>query len=939
MPDPKPTRSILTEGQRRLHAVLLAMSLYTLANAAFLWITSGQLVEGRVLPAFYQWMLVSHVVVGTLLIAPMVIFVFWHLRRALAMHNPKAVWTGVFVTFCAFALLATGLFMFSRSNAAANAWAFIGHRVLAIAAPAGYVVHRYLARHKPATSAVRLGVFAPLAFLCISLGIHYATLPDPRPEPQHFVKQPKPGEDPFKQDFPDYGVSGVPSTSPFFPAATRSGTGGFLRPGLLTNDDLATNDVLEKDIADAGFSVNAKIGSETCARCHADIVDQWSKSAHRFSSFNNPFYRAAVEALRNEDDGKTRSQWCAGCHDPAIMMAGNWMKDIEPTIAESQAGLTCLACHLMDEVHGVGGNGNYKINDAAPSPYLFDQAKGGTLAEVRDLLIKSKPDVHKADMLKPVFRTSEYCGTCHKVSLDTPVNRYRWIRGQNEYDNHQDSGVTHSNARTWYLPPVTKTCQDCHMPLVDAPKGDVSAKNGKVKSHLFIGPNTALPHIRGDKETIAQIEAFLKEAKMRVDVFAVKQGDRLAEAPDARPIAITAGEPAEIQVVVRNQGVGHTFPGGTLDSNESWIHFTVSEAAAAGAPSKPLFESGGIDPETKRIDRDAHFYRVLFVDEQGREADRRNPHDFRAAVHLKVIGPSTSDVVRYSMTVPPELAGRKLAVKATLRWRKFSPDYTAFSWKATMKGRTPPELPITDIASSTATFDVVAPGTVVPAAPVDAARVNKEWQRWNDWGVACAIQGDTRGAERAFKVVRDADPKRPDGWRNLARAKLIDGAAAPALELLTQADAVDPGNAQTAFFLGQALERLGQYDEALQQYGIAAQRFPNDRTNHQTVAGILYRLERYDEALLAALRVLAIDPEDRTAHKLRMEIYGAKAAEEKDAAKRAELEAAQSVAAKAVAKFSVDESAQKWTNEFRRARPDVNLESLPIHIHELRRIP
>jgi hypothetical protein len=923
--------TILTLGQRRVHGTVLALAVFLVANAAYLFFFPP---PARTLPGFYQSMLVSHVVLGIALLVPMTWFVVWHLRRALAMHNRTAIWTGVAITAASYALFVTGLFLFTKANSVENRWAFISHRVLALLVPAGYVFHRYVAHHKPVAWAVRAGIVAPVVTFAAMAGIHLATLPEPRPAPQPFVERPAPGVDPFRDDFPDYGVSGARKGTAFFPAATRSITDSFLPKGLLTNNDLSTTATLEKEVKDHGFAIQARIGSETCARCHMDIVEQWARSAHRYASFNNPFYRASVEALREEDDGKTRSHWCGGCHDPAIMMAGNMGKDIDPLNPESQSGLTCLACHLMDEVHGVGGNGNYRINDGLPSPYLFDQAKGGVLAETRDLLIRSKPDVHKQDMLKPVFRKNEYCGTCHKVSLDTPVNRYRWFRGQNEYDNHHNSGANHANAQTFYLPPAPKTCQDCHMPLVDAPMGDVAAKGGKVRSHLFIGPNTALPHIRGDQATVKEIEAFLQNKMMRVDVFAVRQGDRVAEAPDMRPAAITAGEDAEIQVVVRNLGVGHTFPGGTLDSNESWIDFVVADAAD---PSKVLVRSGAIDPATKRVDRDAHFYRVVFVTEQGREADRRNPHDFRAAAHLKVIGPSTSDLVRYGVVVPKEWAGRKLQVTATLKWRKFTQNYLEFSWGRAMKGRPLPELPVTDIAKGTATFEVVAAAPAEVAA-VPAEKIAKDWMRWNDWGIGLLLQGDTKGAEVAFTKLRDADSKRVDGWRNLARTKLEDGDPRAALELLQKADACDPGSAQNAFFLGVALEDLGQLDAALAEFAKVNARFPDDRQAHRRTGRILWRQEKLDESLAAFLRVLAIDPEDREAHYHRMLLYRAKA----DAATGDEKESALHAAGeaeKAFRKFSLDESAQKWTNDFRRERPDVNLESQPVHVHRLETRP
>ena len=40
-------------------------------------------------------------------------------------------------------------------------------------------------------------------------------------------------------------------------------------------------------------------------------------------------------------------------------------------------------------------------------------------------------------------------------------------------------------------------------------------------------------------------------------------------------LLVKSGERITADVVVRNIGVGHTFPGGTNDSNEGWLEFTV----------------------------------------------------------------------------------------------------------------------------------------------------------------------------------------------------------------------------------------------------------------------------------------------------------------------------------------------------------------------------
>jgi tetratricopeptide (TPR) repeat protein len=911
---------ILSRPERSLLVFILTVSAYMVGNAAYLYASPP---ERSVLPAFYQWMLVSHVVAGVALIPALVVFILLHVRKALKLRNAKAAISGGGVAVASLALLATGFFLFERANSAENRWALRSHQILALAAPALYAAHRFFGRRRPARALVARGFAVPCAIFLASIAIHAATKPPIPPEPQAFVEKPPDGVDPWREAWPDYGAAGADPKSVFFPANTRSITGGFLKGTLLTNADVSDADTLKKDLDRYGFAVDAKIGSAQCERCHQDVVDQWSRSAHRYASFNNPFYRASVEALREEENGRVRSQWCAGCHDPAIMMAGNMTHDIKPDIPESQAGLTCLSCHRMDEVHGVGGNGNYRIADAAPSPYLFADAKSGIFAEVHDLLVKSKPDVHKRDMLKPVFRTSEYCGTCHKVSLDVPVNGYRWLRGQNEYDAHQDSGVSRNNARTFYLPEKARSCQDCHMPLVDAPLGDVSAKNGKVRSHLFLGPNTALPHIRGDERTLAEIAEFRKN-RLRADVFAVKVERDGVEtsyaAPDLRDVPLAAGETVEFQIVVRNKDVGHPFPGGTLDSNEAWIRFSVVDR---DAPDETRFLSGAVDDETKRVDEEAHFYRVVFVDEHGREADRRNPQDFRAAVHLNVIGPGTADVVRYGVKVPDDFAGKRLRVKAEVLWRKFNRNYVEFAWNRVFPGKAPPDIPIDVIASAEAEFPVVA-GKAPDPAPLSPEATQKDWVRFNDWGIGLLLQGDTKNAVVAFRSVADALPDRVDGWRNLARAAIDEGDNALALELLKKAEAVAPSNAQNAYFFGVVREKTGALDDAIAAFERAAEGFPNDRTIHQRLGQIRWKQGRFEEALLDNLRVLAIDPEDRTAHLQRMYIY--RALGDEPAAAEAQ---------KAYRRYQIDESAQQWTNEYRRSNPHVNLESRMVHVHVL----
>ena len=116
--------TILTRGQRRLHLVLLALAIFMTGNAAYLF--AARLAAGEsyaaALTRFYQSQLVLHVAVGILVLLPMAVFVVWHMKRALAMQNRRAVWTGIGVTAAVVALLVTGLFLFQKANSAENRW-------------------------------------------------------------------------------------------------------------------------------------------------------------------------------------------------------------------------------------------------------------------------------------------------------------------------------------------------------------------------------------------------------------------------------------------------------------------------------------------------------------------------------------------------------------------------------------------------------------------------------------------------------------------------------------------------------------------------------------------------------------------------------------------------------------------------------------------------
>ena len=977
---------LLTPPQRKLFTAAFLFTLLMIGNAIYLALASHGLGVGRdpeVLPFTYQVMLLVHLVGGLIAFVVAIAFIGTHMPRMIRSHRRLTRMTGFCLAGLWLILLLSGLFILSEANSRQNMWIFVAHQVGALALAGVYVSHRWLSRDPPSrTVALRTTLWLAGGIVVIWLmhvteigrspkaalkaaaaaesprGAQYARTSMVLAGQSMFATASVPattnaagartattelvptstasaapatgGEDvpsglpralnePFPWGESAFRAPGDPDLkSIFYPAKTTTTTGGYLPTRILTHDDLPNLEKFTAETHAKGFAPNYYLGAQSCERCHADIVAQWATSAHRFASFNNPFYRKSVENTR-EKAGNKRSKFCGGCHDPAIMLAGNMEKTINPLTPESQAGLTCLACHAIDRIHDKTGNGNYNIHDQTESPYMFDLAKSGIARQVHDYLLKAKPSVHRQRMLKPVFRESEFCLTCHKVNLDVQVNDYRWIRGQNEYDAWHNSGFAHNNPTTWYEPPVTKTCQACHMAPEAAVRGDVSAEDGKVASHRFLGVNTALPHIRGDQDTIDRIETFLRDGKLRVDVFAVHREDgTIVLAPEQKMPVLKPGEIVQVDVVVRNMGVGHTFPGGTNDSNEGWIDFT------AKVGEELVYQSGAVRAD-KHVDPGAHFFQAVIVDRHGGRIVKRNALDIYTPVYANVIRPSTSDIARYRFRVPKDAEGKRVVMRADLRWRKFNRAFTEFVYE----GEAVPDLPITVIAHS----DVTLPISVEAQSKVMPAEKPEDWKRYNDYGVGLFLDEDTRGALAMFERVAQLQPKQFDGWLNQARAYIADGSLQKAEEMLRKASAATPDQPRIAFFWGQVLERSGRLSEAVEAYRATLQRYPKSRDTWGRLGRTYWLMGRAQDSADAYLKVLDIDPEHAQSYYQLSLAYKVLAADEKNEDRRRKFEHAAAETRKAFEKYKIDENAPRVTQTFRDSHPFENRMSQPIVVH------
>src|SRR3954464_3064640 len=451
-----------------------------IALFALLLVNSAYLAAFDTPSLFYFANVAAHAIGGVLLAVAAAVYLIRFRPRL------SALGTGAAVLLACAAAAGAGLFVVGATTP--NVWLVQTHIALAAAGSALVVARRYAAARRN-TNTRRYAPLWPVAAAALLAFAVLGSVNTTREFQQRYRIR-NPTRPPATMD----GEGGGPS-GPFFPSSANTTSGKIIPADFFTT-------------------------SAACGRCHKDIYDQWNSSVHHVSSFNNQWYRKSIEYMQDVA-GVPASKWCAGCHDHAVFFNGRFdrpnKKKMDP--AEAQAGLACTSCHAIVHVGSSMGQGDFTVE----YPPLHDLAASERPVArwVHDRLLYLDPAPHRQVFLKPFHReqTAEFCSTCHKVHLDAPVNRYRWFRGFNEYDNWQASGVSGQGARSFYYPATPQKCADCHMPLVAS--NDPAAKHGKVRSHRFPGANTAVPFVNHDRVQLKTVQDFLRDGQISVDVFGI----------------------------------------------------------------------------------------------------------------------------------------------------------------------------------------------------------------------------------------------------------------------------------------------------------------------------------------------------------------------------------------------------------------------------------
>ncbi len=417
-------------------------------------------------------------------------------------------------------------------------------------------------------------------------------------------------------------------------------------------------------------------GSESCgsSNCHSQIVKEWLPSAHRYSSMDVLFQR--VQEIMVEETAPEVTRYCAGCHDPISLFAGaKTQSNITLSADGANEGVSCLVCHSIVQAD-VQGNGDYTVRPAVR--YAFELKEGNAAKFISDFLIRIYPKHHISSYSRSLYKTPEFCGSCHKQYVDKEVNiDIGKVQGQNQYDSWKNSHWNQDRE-----PQETINCRECHMPLVasvDPARGDATDYNrqlndNKHRSHRTLASNQYIPKLMGLEG--ADEHTHLTEKWLRGEIEIPEIAEKWTtgptiqidiHAPSTLPAGIT-GIKSNIRVILSNRKTGHDYPTGPLDMIESWLELQIEDNNG-----QTIYHSGQLD-ESGNIVNTQLSYRADGFDRKGKLIDRHNLWDLVGASYKRSLYPGMSDTVNIQLETPPEGA-EKLSITAKLWYRKVNNEF------------------------------------------------------------------------------------------------------------------------------------------------------------------------------------------------------------------------------------------------------------------------
>ncbi|HKU37767.1 MAG TPA: multiheme c-type cytochrome [Polyangiales bacterium] len=586
---------------------------------------------------------------------------------------------------------------------------------------------------------------------------------------------------------------------------------------------------------------------QACAGCHQEAAREWFSSAHAHASFDNPWYRSSVDVLRAEVSFES-SRHCGGCHDPVLLLAGAMDREVKPEDPRVAVGVTCLVCHSVRAATS-DGNASFVLT-TAPVPY----PKDGDPESLR---------AHRERLSAKPLKTPALCASCHRGFLGRHTGIGHHLSGMDEPGSWRGSAWAGTRSNT-PEPVTSQTCADCHMRPEAVQFEEAAAKGGKLKSHRFAGAHTPIATQIGDLRQTQLLTEQLQSGIVLDAPIVWRNGtpQLSSELQDLR-----AGERLALDVTVRNLAVGHTFPGGVKDMQDTWLELRVRDARG-----REIARAG--TRHARGDDASAFVMRALQVDKNGRPETQHVVTRFGTVAYDHTVPPLGARAVRYGFSVPPGSVG-PLRVQARVLHRRHRREAREFACEATRSERGRGFVAAAPKRGDQV-FDGCAEEPIVEVAHVELAfgqpSARPSWERLYDHalGLSLSVQEDLGEAQAsAERALRESEP-----LRDLApeqRAKLLtllgriaarQGRLAEALGYADRAQALLGEHPAVARVRADAYAQVWRWKECAAALTDVTRLAPGDTAAFRDLAKARYSAGDARGALEAAHAGLALQPRD-----------------------------------------------------------------------------
>lgn len=318
------------------------------------------------------------------------------------------------------------------------------------------------------------------------------------------------------------------------------------------------------------------LDSAACGGCHREQYREWEGSMHAYAA-DDPVFRA-LNTLMQREVPPEQQTFCLTCHAPMAVRLGRPTDFASLDANPELKGVTCYFCHAVDTTNGssnnplVLGDGTMRGGIKDPIDSQFHRAE-------YSLRFDGERDGQPA-----------LCGPCHDIVTVHGAHIERTFKEWGE-------------SRFGIGEQTKAACGRCHMKAREAPASVVSGSPvRRVHDHSMVGVDLALTPFPERSEQRRMVQAFLDDAV----------NARLCVNPDATTSTAT------VQVTLKTEVVGHSWPSGSNQDRRAWIELTAFRAGTV------ILESGHI-PEGTAVEaaRDANLFllRDHDFDPQGVETE------------------------------------------------------------------------------------------------------------------------------------------------------------------------------------------------------------------------------------------------------------------------------------------------------------------------------